>query len=160
MLSMYVVCSVMYILYKAVHYHWSALFGLIKYFLRWTIVIITATFKLLSADSPRSDLSKNHKIIPVGGNRTCGQGINCQDCDKNSRQLALFFEKMAAWMEFRLRKGFTGSRSLLPKNEPSYGSVRIKLSEIIAATLRHLSSHWKGSCRITDSSERKLYGCG
>ncbi len=44
-------------------------------------------------------------------------------------------------MEFRLRKGFPGSGSLLPKNEPSYGSVGIKLPKIIAATLDilHLS---------------------
>ncbi len=55
---------------------------------------------------------KNRKIIPVGGNRTCGQGIDCQDCDKNSRQLALFFEKMAAWMEFRLKKWFPVAEKL------------------------------------------------
>ncbi len=41
-------------------------------------------------------------------------------------------------MEFRLRKGFTGSGSLLPKNKPNYGSVGIRLPKIIAATLRHL----------------------
>ena len=79
----------------------------------------------------------------VCDNRTCGQGIDCQDCYKNSRLLVLFFEKLTAWIEFWLRKGFTGSGSLLPKSKPSYGSVGIKLPEIIAATLRHLASLWK-----------------
>ena len=85
----------------------------------------------------RSVLSKNRKIIPVGGNSTFGHGIDCQDCYKNSRLLAVFFEQLAAWI------GFSGSLSLLPKNERRYGSVGIRMPEIIAATLRHLASLWK-----------------
>ena len=40
----------------------------------------------------KNDIGGLPKTVKYVNNRLCGQGIDCQDCDKNSRQLALFFE--------------------------------------------------------------------
>ncbi len=59
---------------------------------------------------------------------------------KTADNLRFSLKKWQREWNFASEKGFMEVGSLLLKNEPSYGSVGIKLPEIIAATLRHLAS--------------------
>ncbi len=112
------------------------------FFQKVTFLHFSRLFKTLRPlkfywQTPRGLTFSKLQIYSCGRSRTCGQGIDCQGCDKNSRHLAIFYGSVN---RISAQKRVYWKREPV---EPSYGSVGIRLLGIIAATPWHLASLWK-----------------